>query len=136
MPKILIVEDDPFMARMYQKLFTFEHFEVLLARDGQEGIDIAKAEKPSLILMDVMMPKMNGLVALGKLKLDPDTKHIPVVMLTNLVGEIEAENALAKGAIKYIVKSDYEPQQVVEMIKRILNGTAIDSPSEPPARQS
>lgn len=128
MAKILIVEDDPFMARMYQKLLTFEHYEVVLAKDGQEGIDNAKSQKPQLILMDVMMPRMNGLVALSRLKMDPETKQIPVVMLTNLAGEAEAQNAIAKGAVKYIVKSEVEPRQVVEMIKQILQGTgSVDS---------
>lgn len=122
MAKILIVEDDPLMSRMYQKIFTFENFEVEMAGDGQEGIDKARASKPTLILLDVMMPKMNGLQALEKLKADVETKSIPVVMLTNLAGQQDAEAALAKGAVKYIIKSEYEPKQVANMVKEILAG--------------
>ncbi len=118
--KILITEDDPLMSRMYQKIFTFEGFEVEMAADGQEGLDKARAIKPTMILLDVMMPKLNGLQVLEKLKADPETKSIPVVMLTNLAGQQDAESALAKGAIKYIVKSEYEPKQVADMVKELL----------------
>lgn len=125
--KVLIVEDDPLMSRMYQKIFTFEGYEVLMAGNGEEGLEKAKKEKPTIILLDVMMPKMNGLQMLEKLKLDPDSKSIPVIMLTNLAGEKDAETALSKGAVKYIVKSEYEPKQVVDMVKEILAGYTRDS---------
>ena len=97
-----------------------------MAGDGQEGIEKAKTAKPTIILLDVMMPKMNGLQVLDKLKLDPDTKSVPVVMLTNLAGQQDAETALAKGAVKYIFKSEYEPKQVVGMVKEILAGYTRD----------
>lgn len=122
MAKVLIVEDDPLMSRMYQKIFTFEGYEVVTGMDGEEGLEKAKTEKPTVILLDVMMPKMNGLQVLGKLKLDPDTKATPVIMLTNLAGQQDAESALAKGAVKYIVKSEYEPKEVAAMVKEILAG--------------
>lgn len=122
MIKILIVEDDPLMSRMYQKIFKFEGYEIDMAGDGEEGLEKARAIKPTLVLLDVMMPKMNGLEVLDKLKADPETKMIPVVMLTNLAGQQDAETALAKGAIKYIVKSEYEPKQVTDMVKEILAG--------------
>lgn len=122
MAKILIIEDDPLMARLYKKIFTFEKFEVELAGDGEEGLDKARSGKPTLILLDIMMPKMNGIQVLEKLKADPEMKKIPVVMLTNLAGEQDAENALAKGAIKYIIKSEYEPKQVTAMVKELLAG--------------
>lgn len=122
MAKILIVEDDPLMARMYQKIFTFEKYEVETAADGQEGLDKARSINPTMILLDIMMPKMNGLEVLDKLKADPATKTIPVVMLTNLAGQQDAEAALAKGAVKYIIKSEYDPKQVSDMVKQILAG--------------
>lgn len=130
MAKVLIIEDDPLMSRMYQKIFTFEKYEVVMAGDGQEGLDLARSEHPTLILLDVMMPKMNGFQVLEKLKADPGTKSVPVVMLTNLAGEQDAETALAKGAVKYIVKSEYEPKQVADMVKEILAGyTRNDIPT-------
>ena len=123
---ILITEDDPLMSRMYQKIFTFEGYEVSIAKDGEEGLELAKKEKPTVILLDVMMPKMNGIEMLEKLKIDPDTKTIPVIKLTNLAGEKDAENAMVKGAVKYIVKSEYEPKQIVDMVKEILSGYTRD----------
>lgn len=122
MSKVLIVEDDPLMSRMYQKIFTFEGYEVEMAGDGEEGLEKAKKVIPTIILLDVMMPKMNGMQVLEKLKVDPATKAIPVVMLTNLAGQQDAEAALAKGAVKYIIKSEYEPKQVASMVKEVLAG--------------
>ncbi|HSX00699.1 MAG TPA: response regulator [Candidatus Saccharimonas sp.] len=119
---ILIAEDDALMSRLYQKIFTFEGYTVEMAHDGQEGLDKARSIKPTLVLLDVMMPKMNGLEVLDKLKADPETKQIPVVMLTNLAGQQDAETALAKGAVKYIIKSEHEPKQVADMVKEILAG--------------
>jgi len=124
---ILIVEDDPLMSRMYQKIFTFEKYQVAAAADGQEGLDRARQIKPTVILLDVMMPKMNGLQVLEKLKSDPEMKSIPVIMLTNLAGEKDAESALMKGAVKYIVKSEHDPKQVVGMVKEIIAAHSRDT---------
>ena len=123
---ILIVEDDPLMNRMYQKIFKFEQYEVHTAGDGEEGLEKARQIKPKVILLDIMMPKMNGLQVLEKLKADPDTQGIPVVMLTNLAGEKDAEAALMKGAIKYIVKSEHDPKQVTSMVKEIIAAHSRD----------
>ena len=122
MSKILIIEDDPLMSRMYQKIFGFEKYEVEVASDGQDGLDKARSNNPTLILLDVMMPKMNGLQVLDSLKADPKTKAIPVVMLTNLAGQNDAETALSKGAVKYIIKSEHEPKEVADMVKQIIAG--------------
>lgn len=122
MAKVLIVEDDPLMSRMYEKIFLFEKYEVELAHDGQEGLDKARSVKPTVIMLDVMMPKMNGLQVLEQLKADPATKGIPVIMLTNLAGQQDAETALSKGAVKYLIKSEHEPKEVTDMVKEILAG--------------
>ena len=133
MAKILIVEDDPLMARMYQKIFTFEHFEVEMAENGQDGLDKIRTSKPSLILLDIMMPVMNGLEVLEKLKADPETKSIPVIMLTNLAGQQDAETALAKGAVKYIIKSEHDPKEVSDIVKQILAGYSRNEVPSTPA---
>jgi CheY-like chemotaxis protein len=126
MVKILVVEDDPLMSRMYQKIFKFEGYDVEVAVDGQEGLEKVRSIKPTLVLLDIMMPKMNGLQVLEKLKSDPDTREIPVVMLTNLAGQADAEAALTKGAVRYIVKSQQDPKAVVTIIKEILAGYTRD----------
>lgn len=117
---ILVVEDEAVISRMYQKILSFEGYQVETAADGQEGWERAKALKPALILLDFMMPKLNGLQVLDLLKKDPETSPIPVVMLTNLSAPQEAELASAKGAVKYIIKSETEPKQVVDMVREIL----------------
>jgi len=130
MAKILIVEDDPLMLRMYQKIFTFEKHEVEVAQNGEEGLAKVKTFNPTIILLDIMMPKMNGLQMLERLKSDPATKAIPVVMLTNLAGQQDAETALSKGAVKYIVKSEHEPKEVADMVGEIIGGyTRNDIPT-------
>ncbi len=130
--KVLLIEDDQLIQRMYQKMFTFEKFEVETASDGEEGLDKARTmdPKPTIILLDVMMPKMNGMQVLEKLKLDPALKAIPVVMLSNLAGENDIETALSKGAVKYIIKSEYDPKQVSAMVNEIVAGyTRNDVPT-------
>ena len=122
MSKILIVEDDPLMSRLYERVFKFEGYEVDVAMNGREGLEKVRAFAPSIIVLDIMMPEMNGLEVLDKLKADPDTKKIPVVVLTNLAGSQDSEAALFKGAVKYIVKSEYEPKSIANMIKEVLAG--------------
>jgi len=73
-------------------------------------------------MLDVMMPKMNGLQVLEKLKADPALKAIPVIMLTNLASQQDAETALSKGAVKYLIKSEHEPKEVADIVKEILAG--------------
>src|SRR3990172_501755 len=126
MPKVLVVEDDPLMARLYQKAFTFEGYDVLVAYDREEGLKKTKAEKPNLVLLDIMMPKMNGLEFLDSLKAHADIKTTPVVILTNLASDKDAEVALSKGAVRYIVKSEHDPKEVVNMVKEILAGYTRD----------
>ncbi len=120
MTKVLIVEDDPFMSRMYLRVFTFEGFEVQMAENGQVGLDKLRDFHPDIILVDVMMPVMNGEEMLVKLKSDPATKDIPVLMLTNLADPKAAETMLAKGAAQYVVKSKYGPTEVTALVKDVV----------------
>lgn len=126
--KILIIEDDPLMSRMYKKIFDFEGFEVEIAENGQDGLVKVKQVKPQLILLDVMMPKMNGLEVLDHLKADQETSQIPVLMLTNLAGQVDAQTALTKGALQYVIKSEHDPQEVVSLVKQVL-GITTQSPT-------
>lgn len=120
MPKILIVEDDQFLSKMYAKKFEVTGFEVETAFDGEEGVSKAETVNPDIIIMDVMMPKLNGIEALDKIKANPKTKDIPVLILTNLSGTEDAQTAVKKGAVDFLVKSDFTPVQVVEKINAIL----------------
>jgi len=126
MTKIFLVEDDPLMVRMYEKVFKLLHYEVEMAFDGEEAL--AKLQtmnpKPNLILLDIMMPKLTGFDVLRSIKQKPELKSIPVIALTNLAGEEEAEKALELGAVLYLVKSQYDPKEIVEKVKEILSGYA------------
>jgi DNA-binding response OmpR family regulator len=106
--------------RMYKRVMEIEGFTIEMAVDGMEGYDKAKVFMPDLILLDVMMPKLNGLQTLEKLKADPVLKDIKVVMLTNLANKVDAVSALQKGAIKYLIKSEYDPKEVIAIIREIL----------------
>lgn len=121
MAKILIIEDDPSMSKMYKRIFTLENYETEVAEDGEKGLEAAETTKPALILLDIMMPKMNGLEVLDKLKSNPQTAAIPVIILTNLGSEKDAETALSKGALQYIIKSEHEPQDILAFAKKILS---------------
>lgn len=126
MPKILIVDDDPLLVRLYDKAFTLAKYETETAFDGESALEklAAMTVKPTLILLDVMMPKMNGLEVLSKVKENPVLKEIPIIMLTNLAGEKDAEEALLRGAVTYLVKSKYQPKEVVQKVKEIMGGYA------------
>ena len=118
--KILIVEDDSFLSKMYKKKFEVGGFEVEVAEDGVVGLEKMKSFSPDLVLMDIMMPKLNGLEALEKAKADPEISEIPVLVLTNLSAATDAQTAVKKGAVGFLVKSDVTPAQVVAKSKAIL----------------
>jgi len=112
-----------------------------MAANGQDALDKAREFVPTLIILDVMMPKLNGLAALEQIKADPKLKDIPVVMLTNLAGQQDAESAIAKGAAKYIIKSEHDPREVAALVKEVLTSSgaapsdsaAPSTPAAPPA---
>lgn len=120
MSKILIVEDDPFLLKMYKKKFEVAGFEVQTATDGLSGLSKMKSFMPNLVLMDIMMPKLNGLDAIGRAKVDPAIAKIPVLVLTNLSSTTDAEAATKKGALGYLIKSDVTPSQVLAKVEQLL----------------
>ncbi len=122
MAKVLIVEDDVFMARMYLKIFSHENYEVTVASNGEDGLMKARENKPDVILLDIMMPKMNGFQVLETIKSDPKLANTPVIMLTNLAGDQDIEEARKIGAADYIVKSNYSPSQILDIVKKVIEG--------------
>lgn len=120
MKRILLIEDNEYMGRMYQNLLSLEDYLVSWARDGEEGLEKASSLKPDLILLDVIMPKINGIQVLQKLKDSMDTKNIPVVILT-VIGEQDIiDRALKLGAEGYIIKSTVDLNQLISEIKSYL----------------
>lgn len=122
MAKVLIVEDDVFMARMYLKIFSHENYEVTVASNGEDGLMKARENKPDVILLDIMMPKMNGFQVLETIKSDSKLANTPVIMLTNLAGDQDIEEARKIGAADYIVKSNYSPSQILDIVKKVIEG--------------
>ncbi len=120
MPKILIVDDDAFLAGIYATKLDLEGFQVVSAHDGEEGIKLAQKELPDLILLDVLMPKLDGFEALKRLKADPSTKNIPVIMLTNLGQKEDIEKGIEDGAVDYLIKAHFVPAEAVAKIKKVL----------------
>ena len=126
--KILLVEDDNLLVRLYQDKLERDGYEVDVALNGEECLAKAEeGEKPDLILLDVMMPKMDGFETLKHLKAHPDKKNIPVILLTNLGGEDDAKRGLEMGAVAYMIKSDYTPDEVVTKVKEIIAGYTRDN---------
>lgn len=119
-PLILIIEDEGLLSRMYSKKLIKDGYDCEVAENGEEGLKVAKEKKPDLIICDIMMPKMDGITVLSKLKESSDTKEIPVIMLTNLSDEEYIEKALEMGAVSYLVKNKLVPADVVTKIKEIL----------------
>lgn len=120
MDKVLLVEDNQSLIDIYTITFKHESFEVEIARDGEECLQKVKNAKFDIILLDVMMPKLNGLQTLEKLKADEATKNIPVIMLSNIAESREEAQAMQLGAVQYIVKSRFLPMEIVNFTKDAL----------------
>jgi len=118
--KVLIIEDDPLLIKMYKTKLINEGFEVLTASDGQEGLDLALAKIPDAIILDVMMPKLSGLDMLKMLSQDKSGSQIPVVIISNLSQQDEAQQAKKYGAKEYLVKANFTPKEVIEKVKQYL----------------
>lgn len=120
MKKILFIEDESALQKTFGEILKQESYEVTSALDGEVGLKLAKRLKPDLILLDLILPKLNGFEVLEKLKEDPETKKIPVVVLTNLEEVEDVEKAIELGATTYLVKESYSLEEVVEKIKKTL----------------
>lgn len=113
----MIVEDDEHISKVYEIKFAREGFAVSVARDGIEAVTKIAAEKPDIILLDLMVPKKDGFGVLEDIKKIPELVHIPVLVLSNLGQKSDQERALGLGANEYLVKVDHPIQDVVEKVK-------------------
>jgi len=115
--KILIVEDDKFLRELITRKLIQENFEVIEAIDGEEGLEKAKETKPNLILLDLILPGIDGFEVLTKLKEDPALTVIPVIVLSNLGQREDVERGLRLGAVDYLVKAHFTPNEIIEKIR-------------------
>ncbi len=117
---ILLVEDDTFLANIYKTKFEMEGFKVTHADNGESGYQGAGKYKPDIILLDILLPKMDGFAVLKKLKEDDAVKDIPVILLTNLGQKDDVEKGLELGAVDYLIKAHFKPSETVSKVNKIL----------------
>lgn len=117
--KVLVAEDDKFLSKVYQTKLTKAGFEIKMALDGEEAIQILKSFIPDVILLDLMMPKKDGFQVLAWIKADPNLKSIPVIVTSNLGQPEDKKKALDSGAKEYIIKSDTPIQEIINKLQAI-----------------
>jgi len=122
MKKILLIEDEKILAEMYRDKFTQAGLKVYLAFDSKEGLALAKKEKPDLIVLDILLPKENGIVFLTWLRKEPEISSIPVVAFSNYDDPATKRQAAKLGVKDYLIKTSYTPSEIVAKIKQLLNG--------------
>jgi DNA-binding response OmpR family regulator len=120
--KILIIEDDKFLRELIAKKLRSENFEVLEAKNGEEGIKKSqdKESGPDLILLDLILPGISGFDALGEIKKTPPASEIPVIILSNLGQKDDVDKGMALGAVDFLIKAHFTPQEIVKKIKAVL----------------
>jgi len=118
--KILIVEDEEILAKVLAENFEKEKFQVMIAEDGEVVLNMAKKFKPDAILLDILIPKINGLDVLAQLKKDEDLSKIPVIILSNLGEDKNIKKGLSLGAVDYMVKTQHPINEVIDRVKEFI----------------
>ncbi|MDO8470953.1 MAG: response regulator [bacterium] len=121
MATILLVEDDEFIRSLLGDKFRSLGYKVQEAKDGKEGVEKAKKEKPDAIVMDLMMPVMDGFEALKQIKEDKDLSSLPVVILSNVDQKTDLDRAMALGAADYLIKIYNTPEEIVEKVRKAIS---------------
>jgi len=116
--KILLVEDEEIMIDLLQKKLTKEGYEISVARDGEEGLKVMKGAKPDLVLLDIIMPKMGGFEVMEEMGKDKELKEIPVIVISNSGQPVELDRAQRLGAKDWLIKTEFDPQEVVDKVKK------------------
>ena len=121
MAKVLIIEDDPLIVKIYTTRLTADGYEVLSAENGEDGLKLIEQDGINLIVLDLMMPRVDGFGLLEKIRSTEKTKNIPVLVYSNLAQEEEVNRAKSLGATEFIVKANISPTETVNKIKSYLN---------------
>ncbi len=127
-PKVLIVDDEPHMLRVTELSLRKGGYQLILGRNGREALELARREHPALIVMDVLMPELDGLSALRQLRQDPETSTIPVIMLTARGHVMTRQEAEESGATLFLTKP-FSPNQLLQDARRLIENP---SPPRPP----
>lgn len=120
MAKILIVEDDKFLRELISQKISKEGYDVLDAPDGEAGFTMASEELPNLVLLDLILPGIDGFEVLKKLKDQSSTKDIPVIVMSNLGQKEDIDKGMALGAVSYLIKAHFTPAEIVAKIAQVL----------------
>jgi len=120
MKKILFIEDESILQKSFGDILGKNNCRVISALNGEIGLRLAKSEKPDLILLDIVLPRINGFGVLKMLKEDPETKNIPVIVLTNLENMEDINKAIELGATTYLIKTQYKIEEVINKIKKVI----------------
>ena len=119
--KVLIVEDDAFLINIYSTKFEGEGYNVSIAENGEIGLEQVSKEMPDIILLDILMPRLNGFGFLQEIKAKKEFGQIPIILLTNLNQNNDIEKGLSLGADDYLVKAHFMPSEIVEKVQALLN---------------
>lgn len=120
--KILIIDDEIVLLEAIAKKLTLEGFEIVKATDGQEGLAKIRQEKPDLILLDILMPKMDGMEVLEEVNKDPELAKIPIIIISNSGQPVEIEKAMSLGVKDYLIKAEFDPEEVLVKVRNVLLG--------------
>ena len=120
MKKVLIVEDDPMLSEIYTKKFEISGFEVSLAKTGLEAVESAKKIKPDLILLDLVLPEIDGFEVLKRIRQEDSLKEVKIIISSNLSQEDERQKAEDLGANGFITKASFTPQEMVNKVQEVL----------------
>jgi len=116
--KILLIEDEEIMIDLLRKKLVAEGYKVLVARNGEEGLELMKESLPDLVLLDIIMPKKDGFEVMEEKKKDKNLKKIPLIIISNSGQAIELDRAKALGARDWLVKTEFDPKEVLEKVKK------------------
>ena len=116
--KILLVEDETIMINLLEKKLTQEGYDVRVALNGEEGLKAMREEKPDIVLLDIIMPKMGGFEVMEEMNKDPELKEIPIVIISNSGQPVELDKAKELGAKDWLIKTEFDPQEVVDKVEK------------------
>jgi DNA-binding response OmpR family regulator len=133
--KILLVDDDQTLVEMYNERLTAAGYKVTVAHEGESALELVNKEKFDIMLLDVLMPKINGFDVLDRLRANIATKDIPVIVLTALVQDTNKERSISGGADDYIIKSETMPGEVISKVEAVLERRKHPSTNEEPQSQ-
>ena len=124
---ILLIEDEFGFRRIYTSVFTYAGYDVLDAEDGEKGFQMALKHRPSIVLLDLLLPQMNGFEVLKKIRETDEIKTMPVIILSALGEEREIAMGLSMGANDYLIKGSSNPKEILDKVQEILNARAANA---------